>query len=210
MIVRYLLLTVLLAGCSILPDRDPPHMQAKGTGQTIVPEHLDHPRFVDLLHVPDLVDVRGLAGQRVTVRPPDPINVGLEIDQIVIRRLGEDNWVFVGLPPAMVWPRVLGFWSTRNLEVLASDPGQGLLDTVPARGEGSDAESLWEDLAKADGGGGYQFRVHLQPGVRSGSSEIRLVERQTQDPEERLGLRALKTANWSTWCFQRLPTIWAK
>lgn len=177
----FLLICLLLAGCAG-SDRIPPHLRAKTLDHTLVPEHLDQPKFVELMQIPDVVDVRGLAGQRIRVAPPEPIGVGVEIDQIVIRRLGEESWVFVDLPPAMVWPKVQAFWSTRDLQVLRANPSLGRLDTVPAKGEGSDPESLWESLATGTGEG-HQFRIFIEPGVRSGSTEIRLLERLTPSPE---------------------------
>lgn len=173
---------LLPPGCSLLPDREPPHLRAETLDHTLVPENLDQPGFVEHMTVPEVTDIRGLAGQRVRVFPPDPISTGAEVDQIVIRRLGEDNWVFVDLPPAMVWPKVLAFWSTRDLGVLSADAGLGLLDTIPATGRGANAEALWESLALTGQGPGYQFRVRIEPGVRSGSSEIRLLERRTSNP----------------------------
>ena len=76
------------------------------TQQIEIPEGLDRPQFVDLMPIPEIEDPRGLAGTKFELRPPEPLSTRYGVDQIVIKRLDGDQWVFLDIPPAVVWPTI--------------------------------------------------------------------------------------------------------
>ena len=118
-VVSVLLVTLLLSGCGWLgwfgKSEEQKRLETGSSAPTQVPEHLDQPRFVDAMPIPEVVDYRGLADQEVELRLPDALSTTFGVDQVVIRRLGDDRWVFLDLPVATIWPQVVLFWEEHHL-----------------------------------------------------------------------------------------------
>ncbi len=181
-VVPVLLLTLLLGGCGWFgwfgKSDEQKRLETGSSEPTQVPESLDQPRFVDAMPIPDVVDYRGLADQEVELRLPDALSTTFGVDQVVIRRLGEDRWVFLDLPVATIWPQVVLFWEEHHLPVAQLDPRRGMLETEWILGTSGNPDeiydsmtsgSAWEQRGMAQQ---YKFRVRVEPGVRSGSTEL--------------------------------------
>lgn len=143
-----------------------------------IPPGMDRPDFQDAMPIPEVVDYRGIAGQDVELRLPEPLSTTFGVDQIVIRRLGEQRWVFLDLPTATIWPQVLLYWEENHLPLSMEDPRNGVMETEWLVGTGGEADAIYDSLLKgsdwSDPGATkeYKFRLRLEPGVRSGSSEL--------------------------------------
>lgn len=181
-VLPVLLLTLLLGGCGWLgwfgKSDEQKRLETGSSELTEVPDTLDQPRFVDAMPIPEVVDYRGLAGQEVELRLPDALSTTFGVDQVVIRRLGDDRWVFLDLPVATIWPQVVLFWEENHLPVAQLNPRQGTLETEWILGtsgnpdeiyESMTSGSAWEERGMAQQ---YKFRVRVEPGVRSGSTEL--------------------------------------
>ncbi len=143
-----------------------------------VPPGMDEPEYRDAMPIPNVVDYRGIAGQDVELRMPEPLSTTFGVDQIVIRRLGEQRWVFLDLPTATIWPQLLSFWEENQLPLSIVDPRNGVLETEWLIGTGGDVDAIYDSLLSGSdwedpsASREYKFRLALEPGVRSGSSEL--------------------------------------
>lgn len=175
----------LVSSCTFFGNDEQLGRLEEGSTQKIeIPEGLDRPQFVDLMPIPEIEDPRGLAGTQFELRPPEPLSTRYGVDQIVIKRLDGDQWVFLDIPPAVVWPKIIQFWEANNLDVDSADPSTGELVSRWLSARGGDAESAFQSIRDASVYRNtrdvnlHQFKLRLEPGVRQGSSEVYLQQRQ--------------------------------
>ncbi len=178
-------LLVVLPGCSWFGSGEVRRVLETGSSKPVViPPGLDSPEFVDVMPIPEVIDSRGLSDKKFTVSLPDALNSSFGVEQIVIKKLGDDRWVFLDLPPATVWPQVVQFWEANNLNVESADPGRGVLVSQWLSARNGTAEQIFSSLktgnvfANTTGISSHKFRVRVEPGVRSGSTEIYLEQRE--------------------------------
>lgn len=185
---RVILLAMLLSlgGCSWLGWFGKSDAQTRletGSSEPVtIPEGLDQPPFTDAMPIPEVFDFRGLSGQDVELRLPDALSTTFGVEQIVIRRLGEERWVFLDLPVATIWPQVVLFWEQNHLPVANMDPRRGELETEWIIGTTGNPDEIYESLTTGSAwenqGMAYQykFKVRVEPGVRVGSTELFIEE----------------------------------
>ncbi len=178
-------LTGMLSACSWFGESEAQKQLREGSSRpVIIPDGLDKPEFVDIMPIPEVIDSRGLSGKEYKVGLPEALSTSFGVEQIVIKKLGDDRWVFLDLPPATVWPKVVQFWEANNLAVESADPGSGVLTSqwLPAR-DGT-VDEIYESLvggnvfSNTTGVTSYKFQLKVEPGIRSGSTEIYLRERE--------------------------------
>lgn len=94
-------LTLSVAGCSWLGigNNQDRYLEARSIEPVEVPERLDKPAFTDLMPIPEVTDSRGLAGKDMDVGLPEALGTAMGVDKIVIKKLGDDRWVFLDAPP---------------------------------------------------------------------------------------------------------------
>ena len=159
-------------------------METGASAPVVVPEGVDEPPYVDLMPIPDIVDYRGLSGREFKVGLPDALNTSFGVEQIVIRRLGEERWVFLDHPTATIWPQVVRFFEEHELPVETRDAGSGTLETEWLIGNGADVDEIFDSLegvktfARDFSAFQYKFRVRVEPGVRSGSTELHVDQKE--------------------------------
>lgn len=171
--------TLFIGSCSWMGfDSTPKYLEAESIARVEIPERLDRPDFTDIMEVPDVTDSRGLKGKQFEVGLPEAIGTNVNVDKIVIKKLGDTRWVFLDMPPARVWPKVREFFDTNNLSVEVADPSRGILETQWLTTREGDADAIFENLKEGitwTGSGQMiqnKFRLRIEPGVRSDSSEI--------------------------------------
>lgn len=148
-----------------------------------IPEGLDKPEFVDAMHIPEVIDSRGLIGTDYKLGLPEALSTTFGVEQIVIRKLGDDRWIFLDLPPAAIWPKVVQFWEANKLLVESADPGTGILISQWLLARNGNAEEIFNSLKTGDvfgnstGVASHKFRLRIEPGIRTGSTEIYLEHR---------------------------------
>ena len=181
--MKYLLVAAIafLSGCSWIGISEAQRNLEKGSSElSIIPEELDQPNFGDPMPIPDIIDYRGLGDQLVDVSLPQSLTSSFGVEQIVIRRLGEDRWVFLDLPTATIWPQVVLFWEEHHLPLANLDPRNGTLETEWLVGAAGDADAIFDSLKSGSAWSiqssaqQYKFRVRVEPGVRTGSTELYL------------------------------------
>jgi outer membrane protein assembly factor BamC len=151
---------------------------------TQVPDGLETPIYVEMMPIPEIQDPRGLVGTRYELRRPEPLSTRYGVDQIVIKKLDNAQWVFLDIPPSVVWPKVVQFWEANNLEVSAADPALGILTSKWLTARQGEAEAVFESIRQGNVFRNtrdinlYQFKLRLEPGVRSGSTELYVEQRE--------------------------------
>ncbi len=143
-----ILLSLLISSCSWLgiKNNSDDYLTSDSIPRVTIPEGLDTPVFTDALIVPAVDDARGLTGVKVTVGLPDPLSTATGVEQIVIRKLGEDRWVFIDTPPAAVWPKIRLFWEVNNMELQSADARRGVLESVWLASVAGELDKVFERL----------------------------------------------------------------
>lgn len=184
-VVLVTLLVAVTASCSWIGAGSERKKLETGFSKYVeIPEGLDQPDFVDSMPIPEVVDRRGLANREYQVGLPDALSTSFGVEQIIIKKLGDERWVFVDLPPATVWPKVVQFWEANNLLVEGADPASGVLTSQWLTARNGTADEILESLkagnvfANTRGVTSHKFRVSIEPGIRSGSTEIYLSQRE--------------------------------
>lgn len=173
----------VVSGCSWVEsyDRNEIYLEAESAPRVVIPEGLDEPEFVDIMAIPAVNDSRGIAGQTADMGLPDALSTTFGIEQIVLRRLGEERWIFLDSPPAVIWPKIVQYWAANNIRAEVTNPRDGVLESVWVTGAGANAEQTLADITSGNSSANLQhkFRLIVEPGIRSGSTEVYLTQRQT-------------------------------
>ena len=185
------MLSLLIPGCSFIGlDRYfgesdiQKWLETESSDSTQIPVGLDQPKFNDLMPIPEIDDYRGLSGQTMEVGLPEALNTAFAVEQIVIRRLGDQRWVFLDLPTAVIWPQVVLFWEENDFPVAMLDPRNGTLETEWLIGTFGNPDEIYESLKNGSAWSfqpsaqQYKFRIKLEPGVRNGSTELFIEQKQ--------------------------------
>jgi len=183
---RALLLAIVvsnLGACSyfkIFRDKGGDYLQAENNAPTVIPDELDTPPFQDLMAIPEVVDSRGISGQELELSLPAPLSSNYGVDRIVVRKLGDNHWIFLDAPNATIWPKLREYWITNNMDIDSEDPRNGWIETKWLLSRDGTPEEIYTSLisgkAKFDSRSTIEsrFRMQVDPGVRQGSSEVRL------------------------------------
>ncbi len=180
-LLALLTLTLLTSGCGWIGAGKARKALEEGYSKPVViPPTLDQPQFVDSMPIPEVIDSRGLADREYTLGLPDALSSSFGVEQIVIKKLGDEQWVFVDLPPATVWPKVLQYWESNDLSLESVDPANGILTSQWLTARNGSADDVYDSLkagnvfANSTGITSHKFQLRVEPGVRSGSTEIYL------------------------------------
>lgn len=197
-----LILGMHLAGCSyfkIFRDKGNDYLLAERVPATEIPQTLDSPPFNDVMIIPDVVDSRGISGRRFEMPLPDPLSSNYNVDKIVIRKLGDNHWIFLDAPTATIWPRLREYFIENNLNIGIENPGKGIIETEWLLSKNGSSDQIYESLtsgkAKFDSRSSIESRLRMQvaPGVRQGSSEVRIQYIQTN-----IGNEDKEALTWSS------------
>jgi outer membrane protein assembly factor BamC len=198
-LVIVVLASALTQSCSWLGASEDAYLQAGSVSRTKIPESLDEPIYDDAMAIPPIDDARGIAGQKLELGLPEALSTAFGVEQIVIKRIGDNRWVFIDTPPAAVWPRIRQFWEAHNLEVQTADPRRGIIESTWLASREGEADVVYQSLvsgvAWADPGATVQnkFRLTIEPGIRNGSCEVFVEHKQVP-----LGAPVRQdTANWN-------------
>ena len=193
--------SLLISGCSWfgIENNSDNYLESDSIPRVTIPESLDTPAFTDALVIPVVNDARGLMGEKMTIGLPEPLSTASGVEQIVIRKLGEERWIFIDTPPAAVWPKIRLFWEVNNMELQSADARRGVLESVWLASVAGEPDKVFESLisgvAWADSNATVQnkFRLSIEAGIRSGSSEVHLEHKQVP----RGAPVRQDTANWN-------------
>lgn len=180
-----LLASLLLSGCSWIDnyDRNEKYLEAQSGPRVVVPEGLDEPDFVDIMVIPNVIDSRGIAGQVADLELPDALSTTFGIEQIVLKKLGDERWIFLDAQPAVIWPKLLLFCASNNIQIETAQPRKGIVESTWVTAKAGTTPEALESIISGTGAVGaelselHKFRLTIEPGIRSGSSEVYLSHR---------------------------------
>ena len=179
------ILALALSGCTSWGkyDRRRTYLHAKTIPTVKIPAGLDKPEFEDAMVIPPVNNAGDATGKPVKVGLPQTFGPANGVDKIVIKKLGDTRWVFLDAPPATVWPKVRQYFEDKHIPLASSDPSQGVMITKWLYAKGGDAKAIYQSIKngvkESDDGVKRQekFRIRIEPGIRSGSTEIYAKER---------------------------------
>ncbi|MAV27373.1 MAG: hypothetical protein CMQ05_14875 [Gammaproteobacteria bacterium] len=175
-------LLVLLCGCGFSNfDRNEQYLSAGSIDRVSIPEELDRPDFVDARVIPEVDDPRNIAGRSIEIRVPEALAGSGLVNSIVVRRLGDAQWLFLDSPPATVWPKIRGYWAQLGIGMDEVNPGLGLMESTWVGARDGDPEEVYNEIKNgARGDVQHKFQLRLERGIRNGSTEVYL-EHHRQD-----------------------------
>ena len=113
---------------------------------TVIPEGLDEPIFVDIMPIPEIIDYRNLADADIEIGLPDALSTRFGVEQIVIRKLGDIQWVFVDRATALVWPDIVSYFESHDIPIADLDPRNGILETEWVEAYGDTGEAIFANI----------------------------------------------------------------
>ncbi|MFT7688487.1 MAG: outer membrane protein assembly factor BamC [Candidatus Azotimanducaceae bacterium] len=165
-------------------DRRDVYLKAEVTPRVTIPDGLEQPEFKDALVIPDVLDSRNISGEPVVVGLPQALSTNFSVEQIVLKKLGDSRWIFLDAPPESVWPKMKLFWEEKNILVQSSDPAIGVMESQWITAMDGTASEKYESIISGDAWAGslaetqHKFRLKIEAGIRSGSSEVYLEQKE--------------------------------
>jgi outer membrane protein assembly factor BamC len=212
-----LLLALLLGACStpisdVLPDRKVDYKKQRVAGEDLeVPPDLTRGTIGDAMPVPDLDGGLGTTysayeEQRRGAGPGSVAAAGSgvlpEVETVRVARDGDQRWLEIDSPPDAVWPRVVSFWRENGILLVEQDPRVGVMKTDWLENRADIKDGFLTDFFRKTLDSIYsaatrdQFRVRLEPGTRSGTTDLYLTHR---GMEEKLATTAGGDTENSYW-----------
>ena len=185
-----------LSGCGYLfgeegyfRDRGSDYQSAIIEPRMTVPAELNSKPIGDLLPVPGQL---GAASEGKFQLPrPQALNVGADFSEFSMQQNGGDRWLLAQRPPASLWPQVRQFLSEYQVPVASESATLGEMETDWLAFEEDADNALMRRLLPAVGpnrrtdGQEQRFRIRVEPGVQSGSSEIKVLHMQRSQGSDR-------------------------
>lgn len=181
------ILGLLLTGCSsmdeILPDQTVAYKKQREATQNLeVPPDLSKGEFNDALDVPATgsATYSEYTGERSKRRQTAGSGEVLpEVQNVDLRREGNNRWLEVAAPPAAVWPRVVSFWREQGILLVEENPTVGVMKTDWIENRAEIRQDFIARMLRKVADGIYstskrdQFRVRLERGPKN-ATEIHM------------------------------------
>ncbi len=106
-----------------------------------------------------------------------------EFENVSFRRDGDQRWLVIEGSPQQIWPKVVDFWRSNGLLLVEQDPAIGVMKTDWLESRADIKQGALTEFFRKAVGGLYssatrdQFRVRLEPGLESGTTELYLTHR---------------------------------
>ncbi|VAX11153.1 hypothetical protein MNBD_GAMMA26-1352 [hydrothermal vent metagenome] len=193
----------------VLPDRKVDYKKEKQAETDLeVPPDLTKSSIDDARMVPDIspagtatysdyVSERKAAGATSGAVMP-------QIGQLEMRRDGDVRWLVAQAPVKDVWYKVISFWRENDILLLKQDAKVGLMRTDWIENRADNKSSFVPDfMRKAFGGTDTaatrdQYRVRLEAGKASGTTEIYLTHRGMEETSREGAAGGDGQATWVT------------
>lgn len=126
----------------VLPDKSVEYKREKQAERNLeIPPDLTSDRINDRMSVPDVfggvstsyseyATDRRLRGIDGGARAPDTRGVLPDVEDIEVRRDGDEAWLVVRAPADEVWDRIVDFWQENGILMLEQDPMIGIMRTA--------------------------------------------------------------------------------
>lgn len=208
---------VFLQGCSsfnaeeYLPDKKVEYKKSEQVGNNLeLPPDLTNVRAGSELYIPSATGSSGVAtysqflGEKQIAGRGPTINSNIlpRVDNISLKKEGDNRWLVIQSSPQIVWPNVVGFWQESGILLLEQDPTVGVMKTGWLENR-ADIESdfLTRNIRKVFDGiysaaTRDQYRVRLEEGDQPGTTEVYLTH---FGMEEKIKVDTAGEAERSVW-----------
>jgi outer membrane protein assembly factor BamC len=204
--------SLVLSGCGFLfgengyfRDRGDDYLKAEVTTPIKLPEGNEGERIGQLFVIPKVGDSGVRLPSEFTVpRPSSSDRVTEQRNEIKIQKLGERRWIDINNPPGEVWPGVHSFLAERGMGLADQNPSAGRLETVWL--------SLKDDASGADTAIKDRYRIELEPGLRTNTTEIHVLQMTSSGAASERGMWPTQSTNpdREIWMVKELAAYLAK
>lgn len=191
----------LIAGCGalpsiddVLPDRKVEYKKAKQGGNNLeIPPDLTKSSINDALVIPDSINSGSatlssvMERERVQGRVATRAGVLPEIKDIDVKRDGDQRWLVIRGSSDDVWYKTVGFWQENGILLEQQDPSVGIIVTDWLENKADIKSDFITDKIRSVFDGAYsastrdQYRIRIEPGETSGTTELYLTHRGMQE-----------------------------
>ena len=173
----------------VLPDRTVEYKKSKQAERDLeVPPDLTRSSIHDDFSIPGAGSASASYSDFLSRDQAGPSTAGdgnvlPQIDNMEVRREGDQRWLVIHAPASEVWPKVLAFWQENGILLLEQDPSVGVLLTDWLENRADIKSDFITNTIRKIAGGLYstatrdQYRVRLEPGDDPGTTELFLVHR---------------------------------
>ncbi len=193
------LVLVALVGCEsisskmedVLPDRKVEYKKSKQADRDLeIPPDLTRSSISDEYVIPGTAGAGGSAtysdfmnrGSRPGLGGSTGGRVLPKIEDISVRRDGDQRWLVIAAEPDDVWPKVLAFWQESGILLVEQDPAVGIMVTDWIENRADIKSDFITDAVRKVFDGLYssatrdQYRIRLERGS-DGATELFLTHR---------------------------------
>ncbi len=191
------LAVVMLSGCfstpemdDVLPDRKVEYKRAREAGGELeVPPDLTSSSIRNEYDIPGGATYSDYAGggESRPAAAPGSGRVLPQIDDVKVQRDGDRRWLVVKGVPDEVWQKVTAFWHQNGILLVEQDPEVGIMVTDWVENRADIKSDFITNTMRKFVDGLYsaatrdQFRVRLERGLESGTTELYLTHRGMQE-----------------------------
>ncbi len=178
---------MLLTGCGWMSDdkgffvdRSNDYLKAKEGPPLVVPEDLSSTSIQNTMAIPQISSTQRHVNFEGGAPRPEAIYAREEAEGVKIQKLGDQRWLLVPQPPAVVWPKVKQFFADNGVAIELEQPQTGRIDTewmtISSKAARDVVRLSISDAKQAAGvaTGRDRVRVLIEPGIRDRSTEIHL------------------------------------
>lgn len=160
----------LLGGCAALRGANTEHLRAEELPRVVVPEGKDASAAGQIYVIPT---IKGGVASKEEFEVPRPLPVLQNVFQetVKIQTFEGARWVLINKPPAEIWPRLRNTLTRSGIPAGRVDAAAGLIETG------------WVTF-KDDETNSHRFRFSVEPGIPPNSSEVRILQMQTEAGNE--------------------------
>jgi outer membrane protein assembly factor BamC len=207
-------LTLLISACSsvpsldeYLPDQTLEYKKQREAADNLeIPPDLTGGDFDDAMDVPDVggsmtySEYVGERGKRREIAASG--DVLPDVENVELRRDGDNRWLEITGSPQQVWPRVVSFWRQQGILLAEQDPAAGVMKTDWLENRAEIRKDFVTNVMRKVVDGLYatstrdQYRVRIEPGLTSGTTDLYLTHRAM---EERFASNAVGEDTQSIW-----------
>jgi outer membrane protein assembly factor BamC len=177
----------LIAGCGwmsddkgLFVDRSNDYLKASERPPLVVPDDLSSAAIQNSMAIPQISSAQRHVNFEGGAPRPEAIYAREEAEGVKIQKLGDQRWLLIPQPPAVVWPKVKQFFADNGVPIALEQPESGRIDTewlTVSSKAARDVVRLSIIDGKQSAGlatGHDRVRVLIEPGIRDRSTEIHL------------------------------------
>ncbi|MCU7844220.1 MAG: outer membrane protein assembly factor BamC [Candidatus Thiodiazotropha sp. (ex Monitilora ramsayi)] len=191
-LISILPLLISFTGCSsnggFFSDSEREYRRQQETVQDLeVPPDLTSSTIRDAMVVPGTggasYEAYTKREQRIAPGAGSNAEVLPDFENVSIHRDGDLRWLVIQGEPQQVWPKIVDFWRKNGLLLVEQDPAIGVMKTDWLESRADIKQGTITEFFRKAVGGVYasatrdQFRVRLEPGQQTGTTELYLTHR---------------------------------